>query len=72
MEDDKIEHPPHYTKGKIEMSQFIRDQDFNWDAGNVIKYLYRYRYKGTPLDDLKKAQWYLKQLIEKEKKDEKI
>ena len=31
--------------------------------GNIIKYLWRYRYKnGT--EDLKKAQWYLNKLIE--------
>ena len=31
--------------------------------GNVIKYISRYRYKGTALEDLQKAQWYLNRLI---------
>ena len=25
----------------------------------AVKYLWRYRYKGKPLEDLKKARWYL-------------
>jgi hypothetical protein len=29
-----------------------------------MKYLWRYRYKGTPVEDLQKAEWYLKRLIE--------
>ena len=31
--------------------------------GNVIKYIWRYNYKGG-LQDLQKAEWYLKKLIE--------
>jgi hypothetical protein len=30
--------------------------------GNVMKYLWRYEYKGK-LEDLKKAQWYLDRLV---------
>jgi hypothetical protein len=37
--------------------------DFN--EGNVIKYLTRAKHKGTYLEDLKKARWYLDRLIEK-------
>lgn len=32
--------------------------------GNVLKYLGRYKRKGTPLEDLKKAADYLNMLIE--------
>ena len=31
--------------------------------GNTKKYLHRFRYKGKPVEDLKKARWYLDQLI---------
>ena len=31
--------------------------------GNIVKYLWRYRYKNG-VEDLKKAQWYLNKLIE--------
>ena len=32
--------------------------------GNIMKYLWRFDYKGKPLEDLQKAQWYLNTLIE--------
>jgi len=60
---DNINHPPHYTQGIIEVLDFILDQDFNYLAGNVIKYICRYRYKGNPIQDLKKARFYLERLI---------
>jgi len=35
--------------------------------GNILKYLWRYNYKGTPLQDLEKSEFYLKLLIKKVK-----
>lgn len=60
---DEINHPPHYTVGKIETIDVITDWNLNYCEGNVIKYLSRYKHKGMPLKDLKKAEWYLKRLI---------
>ena len=31
--------------------------------GNVLKYVSRYKFKGEPLEDLQKAQWYLNRLV---------
>ncbi len=62
--DKEIDAPPHYTKGHIECWDFIVDQDLNFLAGNVIKYICRYRHKGTPLKDLQKAKAYLEKLID--------
>ena len=31
--------------------------------GNVIKYLWRYENKDKPLEDLKKARWYIDAMI---------
>ena len=60
---------PHYNQGDIECIDAIRAcmnrigfQDFC--RGNVIKYLWRYRLKCSPLDDLKKARDYLDWMIE--------
>ena len=60
---DEIEHPSHYTQGKIEVIDFLIDQDMNFMAANAVKYLCRYRFKGNPVQDLKKAKWYLNRLI---------
>jgi len=65
---DEIDHPKHYNQGKIEVIDFLEDQLLDFRLANVIKYICRYRYKGTPLKDLKKAQWYLNRYIEWYKK----
>lgn len=59
---DLVNHPPHYTNGKIEVLDFIEDQKFGYLDGQVIKYISRYRYKNG-LEDLEKAEFYLKRLI---------
>jgi hypothetical protein len=53
-----INHPPHYTSRDIgfECIDIVQYQPFC--TGNAIKYLWRYSYKGKPLEDLKKARWY--------------
>jgi hypothetical protein len=67
MKDDleKVNHPPHYNQGKIEVIDAIEDWDLNFCEGNVIKYVARHRHKIEPLEDLKKAKWYLERLIGK-------
>ena len=54
--------PTYYKKGKIEVWDFIKDQKLDFFAGNVIKYVCRYKDKNG-LEDLKKAQVYLEKLI---------
>jgi len=45
------------------IKQQLGDCFTEYCEGNVIKYLHRWRYKnGT--EDLKKAQWYLNEMIE--------
>ena len=57
--DDPVSHPEHYTKGKIEVLDFILDQNLPYCLGNVIKYICRAPHKGKELEDLKKAHFYL-------------
>ena len=61
--EDDINHPSHYTRGKIEVIDFIEDQQLPYHLGNVIKYIARAGYKGDKLEDLKKARWYLDRYI---------
>lgn len=62
-QEDVINHPSHYTRGKIEVIDFIEDQQLPYHLGNVIKYIARAGYKGDKLEDLKKARWYLDRYI---------
>ena len=66
-EEDMVNSPPHYNKAGIECIDAIRaatgDGYEYYLQGNIMKYLWRYRYKnGT--EDLNKAKWYLEKLIE--------
>ena len=56
-----MESPSHYTRGSIEVWDFIRDQKLNYHLGNAIKYVCRAGYKDvrTKTEDLKKAIHYL-------------
>lgn len=67
--NDSVNHPEHYTKG-IEVIDFIESWKLDFHAGNVVKYVTRAKHKGNELQDLKKAQYYLKRLIEKLEKGE--
>jgi hypothetical protein len=64
-----VESPDHYNTGAIEAIEAIRasmdaDQYFGYLKGNVMKYLWRYDYKEKPVEDLRKADWYLNRLID--------
>jgi hypothetical protein len=58
-----IDHPAHYNTGKYEVIDVIEDWRLNFNLGNVIKYVSRADHKGKPLEDLKKAVWYLQREI---------
>lgn len=69
---DNVNHPAHYTKGTLECLDVIKaclsDSEFEgFLKGNVLKYMYRKGDKGDALEDLEKACWYAKKLIEQEK-----
>ena len=67
-EHDNVNSPAHYNEFGIECIDAIEaatGEGFeHYLQGNILKYLWRYRYKGKPLEDLHKAQWYLNYLID--------
>jgi len=63
-DDDTVNHPPHYRAGGIETIDFIEAKDLNYRLGNVVKYVSRAGKKASdPIEDLKKAAWYLEREI---------
>ena len=69
--DDRVNSPSHYTSGKQEVIDIIESaiKDapspiFGLLQGQVLKYMLRVWLKDNPLEDLKKARWYLDRLIE--------
>lgn len=64
---NNVEHPSYYNTGKIEVIDFITDQQLDFALGNVIKYISRAgrkREEGKTnlekqIEDLEKAEYYL-------------
>jgi len=68
---DMVNHPPHYKQGEIECIDGIEAsmsaaQFEGYLKGNVLKYIWRYGDK-SKLQDLEKAEWYLRKLISRVK-----
>lgn len=63
---DPVNHPEHYTNGNIECIDAIKaalgDNYKYYVQGNVLKYIWRFNHKNG-LEDLKKARFYLDDLI---------
>lgn len=65
---DMVEHPPHYNQGGIKtidyMKAYSTKQEFLGHLRlTAIKYLSRLMEKEKPLQDAKKAKWYIEKLI---------
>lgn len=67
--EDPVNRPSHYTAGGIECLDAIAASETPTEyagflKGQVLKYVWRYRLKGKPAEDLKKARFYLDRLIQ--------
>ena len=65
---DDVNFPQHYRQSNTETIELIREsmttEEFHgYLKGACMKYMARYKYKGQPIQDLEKAQWYLNRLI---------
>lgn len=69
--DDVVNHPSHYTFGKIEVIEAITDWQLNFSLGNAVKYIARAGKKDPEkaLEDLKKAEFYIKYEIAQREKE---
>lgn len=59
--NDSVNHPKHYTQFPVEVIEIT--EHLNFCLGNVVKYVCRADFKGSKLQDLKKARWYLEREI---------
>ena len=74
---DNVNHPEHYTYGKIETIDYIEDKGLGFNLGNVVKYVSRCGHKKSKgmsanakaIEDLKKAAWYLNREISRLEKE---
>ena len=64
---DNVNHPSHYTSGKIEVIDFIEDKELGFHLGNAVKYISRAGRKNPDkiVEDLQKAVWYINREIQR-------
>ena len=63
--NDPVNKPKHYTMhpSGVECIEITEHMGFN--LGNAIKYIWRADLKGNAIEDLKKAEYYIKREISK-------
>jgi len=66
--NDMVNSPNHYTAGGIETIDYIEAKELNFHLGNAVKYISRAKHKGSYIQDLEKAIWYISRAIEQETK----
>lgn len=72
IQNDPVNHPSHYTDGKIEVIDFIEDKKLNFHRGNAVKYISRAGKKDPTKEkeDIKKAIWYLQRDVQRMEAEE--
>ena len=60
---DPVNHPQHYTShlSGIEVIQIT--EHMNFCLGSAVKYILRADLKGNPIQDLRKAAWFIEREI---------
>lgn len=65
---DPVNHPSHYTQlDGVECIDVV--ENFNFNKGNAMKYIWRAGDKGNEIQDLQKAAWYINREIERLQKE---
>jgi hypothetical protein len=65
-QDDPVNHPSHYTAHPSGIECIEVAEHFTFALGSSIKYIWRAGLKSTdPIQDLRKAAWFLNREIER-------
>ena len=64
---DMVNSPSHYRSHPSGIECIQVTEHMNFCLGNAIKYLWRADEKGSAIEDLEKACWYIQREIERRK-----
>lgn len=62
-------NPEHYKRHPSGVECIVIVEHMNFCCGNAIKYIWRADQKGSDLEDLKKARWYIDREIARRERD---
>jgi hypothetical protein len=67
-QNDPVNHPRHYCSHPSGIECITITEHHNFCIGNALKYLWRSEEKGAPIEDLRKAIWYIEREISRREK----
>lgn len=62
---DPVNHPAHYTAHPSGVECIEITEHLNFCLGNAVKYIWRAGEKGSAIQDLEKARWYIDREIKR-------
>jgi len=62
---DYVNHPPHYTSHPSGVECIQITEHMNFCVGNAMKYLWRAGLKDNAVEDLEKAEFYIKRELKR-------
>ena len=62
---DMVNNPPHYTKHPSGVECIEIAEHMNFNIGSAVKYLWRCDEKGSAIENLQKAAWFIQREIER-------
>jgi len=68
IDEDPVNHPEHYTRHPSGVECIQITEHFSFNLGNAIKYIWRADLKGKDIEDIKKAEFYIRREIERREK----
>ena len=62
---ETINHPDHYKGNRFEAIDIIEDYELNFNLGSTLKYVLRAGKKNDAIEDLQKAEWFIKRELDR-------
>ncbi|EON13418.1 DUF3310 domain-containing protein [Pandoraea sp. SD6-2] len=69
-ESDSVNRPSHYTQHPSGVECITITEHMGFNLGNAVKYIWRADLKNDAIEDLKKADWYIRREIERRERSE--
>ena len=70
MSNDSVEHPKHYTSHPSGVECVTITEHMGFNLGNALKYIWRADLKNDAVEDLRKAEWYIRREIDRRTRSE--
>lgn len=65
MDKDAVNHPSHYTSHPSGVECIQITESMGFCLGNAVKYIWRADLKRDAIEDLRKAEWYIKRELKR-------